>query len=393
MATSSIGRTLKQIRNARGKSLAAIAGLAGISPSYLSMLESGQRALDRRSLIIALANALEVAPTELAAEMVAPEGALPQDKALTEVRRALMAVSLNDPGGAVVPADVLADRVNEVIKATHACRHDVIGATLPDLIRDLHTTENAHRDEREVLRLIACLHLQGTQAWLPVAGASPDLSWLAATFSRQAAERLEEPVSLALSAFGTVHGLIASGSFDLAERTLAAADAGTDTRDGLVVTGMLTLTSSLLAAARGDDGARLAPLDEAAALAERVEGPEPWFGFGPSNVGLWRLSVALESGDHSGAARIAERDVNPDELPSDFRRAAYWVNYGRALAKLPKRRDKAVVALRKAEQISPARVHRNPLARETLADLLARAKRDAVGRELRGMAHRSGLPV
>lgn len=392
MTTPGISHTLRQIRHARGKSLAVIAGLAGISPGYLSMLESGKRTLDRRSLIVRLAEALEVSPTELTGEMITPVGGLPQDAELLDVRRALMAVSLNVPGGDVVPADALRVRVEEVLKAQQECRHTDVGAKLPGLIRDLHTTLNAHQDERDVLRLATLLHLQGTQAWLPVAGGSADLSWLAATFGQQAAERLEEPLSLALSAFGTTHGLIASGSFDLAEQTLSAADAGTSTRGGLVVTGMLTLTSSLLAAARGDDGARLAPLDQAADLAARVEGPEPWFGFGLSNVGLWRLSVALEAGDHAGAARLAST-VNPDALPSPFRRAAYWINYGRAVAKLPNQRDKAVMMLHTAEKISPARLHRNPLARETLSELLVRAKQDALGRELRGMAYRAGLPV
>jgi transcriptional regulator with XRE-family HTH domain len=42
-----------------------IVGLAGISESYLSLLETGKRALDRRSLIVALATALEVSPSEL----------------------------------------------------------------------------------------------------------------------------------------------------------------------------------------------------------------------------------------------------------------------------------------------------------------------------------------
>ena len=60
-----IGRRLREVRLARRKSLAVVAGRAGISPSYLSRLESGERALDRRSLIVALANALEIAPSEL----------------------------------------------------------------------------------------------------------------------------------------------------------------------------------------------------------------------------------------------------------------------------------------------------------------------------------------
>jgi transcriptional regulator with XRE-family HTH domain len=78
-SVSDIGRRLRQIRHARRKSLKVIAGLAGISESHLSRLESGERALDRRLLIQALANALEVAPTEItgsAATIVTP-GELP----------------------------------------------------------------------------------------------------------------------------------------------------------------------------------------------------------------------------------------------------------------------------------------------------------------------------
>jgi hypothetical protein len=38
-------------------------------------------------------------------------------------------------------------------------------------------------------------------------------------------------------------------------------------------------------------------------------------------------------------------------------------------------------------------VHRNPFARETLAELIMRSRQDAVGKELRGMVYRAGLPV
>lgn len=180
--TSGIGRTLRQIRLTRGKSLSVIAGLAGISPSYLSRLESGERALDRRSLIVSLANALEVAPSEITGSGIA------------------------------------------------------------------------------------------------------------------------------------------------------------------------------------------------------------------KNVGVWRMSIALEAGEHADAVKIATT-VKVDALPSPTRKSAYYREYGRALARLPKRRDDAVMMLRQAERISPARIHRHPFMRSVLAELLARAKRDAVGRELRGMAYRAGLPV
>jgi hypothetical protein len=70
--------------------------------------------------------------------------------------------------------------------------------------------------------------------------------------------------------------------------------------------------------------------------------------------------------------------------------AGYWVTYGRALAlaRVRGRRDDAVAALRRAEEISPYRLYRDFFATE----LIARSREDSLGRELRGMAHRAGLP-
>ncbi|MGH3429593.1 MAG: hypothetical protein ACRDQZ_18835, partial [Mycobacteriales bacterium] len=79
--------------------------------------------------------------------------------------------------------------------------------------------------------------------------------------------------------------------------------------------------------------------------------------------------------------------------PFKTRQSQYWVDYGRALARLPRRSDDAVMALRRAERLFPVRVHRNPFARDVIGELVVRSRRDAVGRELRGMAYRAGLPV
>lgn len=61
-----IGARLRYLRCRRGMTLTALAGLAGVSPAYLSMVEHGKRALDRWSTIVALANALKIPPAELA---------------------------------------------------------------------------------------------------------------------------------------------------------------------------------------------------------------------------------------------------------------------------------------------------------------------------------------
>jgi hypothetical protein len=62
--TRTIGRRIRRIRNARDKSLRVIAGLAGMSTSTLHRIEHGQRDLTI-SEIVALASALEIAPSKL----------------------------------------------------------------------------------------------------------------------------------------------------------------------------------------------------------------------------------------------------------------------------------------------------------------------------------------
>jgi transcriptional regulator with XRE-family HTH domain len=394
--SSEAGRKLRRLRYSRGKSLAVVAGLAGISTSYLSLLERGERALDRRSLIVKLANALQVAPSEITgAELATTPGKPLDDQAAEAIRHVLMDLSLDEPGGEVQPVEQLRDRVKATLTAENNADTATVGTALPALIRDLHATADAHQDEREVLRLLALAHTQGTQAWLTMIGAPLDLSWQAATLARRAAERLDEPVSLAVSAYGTALGLLGAGRFDAAARKLTAVDLPTlATAGDLQLGGSLALASSLVAAASGRHAEQAAALDHAAELAKRTgEGNALWLGFGPSNVGVWRMSVALETGDHGQAAEIATT-INPDALPSPRRRSTYWREYGRALARLPRRQDEAVMALRRAELISPARVHRHAFTRSVIAELLTRrSKRDAVGQELRGIAYRAGLPV
>jgi hypothetical protein len=80
--------------------------------------------------------------------------------------------------------------------------------------------------------------------------------------------------------------------------------------------------------------------------------------------------------------------------PNRSRQAAYWIDYGRALARLRGRQNDAVMALLRAEALSPLHLHRNPFVPDVLAKLLVRCSgRDAVGRELRGLATRAGLLV
>jgi transcriptional regulator with XRE-family HTH domain len=88
-----------------------IAGLAGMSKSQLDRIERGEVALDRLSEIVALANALQIALSDLMRLPVPAPANGHTDSATDEVRLALMAVDRHRPGGQVVPVEVLRARV------------------------------------------------------------------------------------------------------------------------------------------------------------------------------------------------------------------------------------------------------------------------------------------
>ncbi|MGH4014349.1 MAG: helix-turn-helix domain-containing protein [Pseudonocardiaceae bacterium] len=385
-----IGRRVKQIRNARDKSLRVVAQLAGLSKTKLHRIETGQRALDSRSEIAALANALQVAPSDLMATLSIPAPANGDtDMAVEQVRLALMAVGRGRPGGQVVSVEELRARARAVEDADYHSR----GAALPGLIRDLHSTLAAGRDVTELLDLAVLMHTQTTRGWLYITGAPLDLRREVATLALQTAQYRDEPTALGIAAWGGVIEMLAAGAFDLAQEELDSVTVPTNSSESMQLAGMLALSRSLVAAAKRQPADVEAALDYAGELAERTgQGNAYLMGFGPTNVGLWQMAASLEVGDHEHVIAIAER-LNPREHPSRERQATYWMDYGRAQAHLRGRRDGAVRALRTAEELFPMRVLRNPFAREAIAVLLPGAKRDAVGRELRGMAYRAGLPV
>lgn len=190
-----------------------------------------------------------------------------------------------------------------------------------------------------------------------------------------------------MTAFGLANGLLTTGGFALAGQVLdVTPETGDDQLDG-----MLSLTRCLLAASDSRPADIEAPLSMAAELAQRTgDGNAHYMSFGPSNVALWRMSVALEAGDHERAAELSAA-VDLGALPPK-RRVNYHVNRARALSQV-RRRDEAVASLRAAEKISPDSVRRSPGARRLLSELVTRTRDDALGRELRGMAYRAGLPV
>ncbi|MGH3914616.1 MAG: helix-turn-helix domain-containing protein [Pseudonocardiaceae bacterium] len=402
--TRSIGRRIREIRDWRDLSLKAAADLAGISEGYLSRIERGERPVNRRSLLEAIAAALWVAPAELAEQAFPPAMA---DSVIGEARAGVVALEaalsdldlgeFTDPAARPWPA-VAADlnTLNSRLRPT--ADYAAQGAMLPGLLRELHTlyiTDPEHR--ADILRALMDCY-QATCFMVKNLGVR-GLPALAAFRAQQVAEELADPAWLGLAAWLRALALGGKGRPRMLELSVQSADAlqgHLDDRRAQQMYGALHLSAALASAAlcRADDVA--AHLDEASALAERV-GPDGGRGFGslyfgPDNVGIWRLSIAIELGEPGRAQELA-RQVTPERVPSAHRQAIYWADLGRGMAQDRATRDEAVGALLRAEKLAPQRIRTNPFVRETVGDLMRRARRKAGGRELRGMAYRIGLGI
>jgi hypothetical protein len=218
-----------------------------------------------------------------------------------------------------------------------------------------------------------------------------DLRWQNVMIARTLAQELEDPILLGVVARGALNVMTDSSAFSLARAKLDAITVSTATDEGRQVNGILAANRSLVAAVEGRPAESAAALEYAGELAARTTGDAFMTGFGSVSVGLWRMAAALECDEPDEAIRVA-RTVKPQEHAFPSRQAAYWMEYGRALTSV-RRRDDAARALLRAEKLHPTVVLRNPFTRDTLVELVANAKDDALGRAIRGMAHRAGLPV
>lgn len=198
-----VGIRLWRLRDDRRKSLRVVAELAGMSTTMLWRIERGKRALTSQAEVVALAAALQIAPEELTRLPVPKPANGETDSSVAEVDRALLAVGHGLSGGQVLPVEVLRSRVSAAVQALCRCETErVVGAALPGLIRDLHTSIAAGREAAELLPLAAWLHTQATASWLRLAGASADLCgqavMLAGTPRRNTAAPPRSPWSLPL---------------------------------------------------------------------------------------------------------------------------------------------------------------------------------------------------
>ncbi|MDL4773310.1 helix-turn-helix domain-containing protein [Actinomadura xylanilytica] len=395
-----IGARLRTLRRWRGLTLEELAGLAGLSKSFLSRAEHGYRALDRRSHIAALASALRVSETDLVGgpHLTADPVQAEPHATIPALRAALMANTLTAP--AVDRARPLPELVEEMGRIERSkYKHVTVGEKLPALVGELHVHACAPTDDAAYrIALETLVDALQTATFTAKDLGYGDLASIAAMRAAEAAGILDDPVNTGKAASLRIHTMPTNTrhlTLAAAEEAANALQPHADSDLGIQVLGMLALAASLTATVVHEYGRAEHWIDEAAELARHVPDTpgRNWGAFSSSNVGVWRVALATERGESGQALLELAKDVSEDRLePRRGRHSAFLADVGRGLARDPRMRDEAVRWLRRAEDVAPHKIRNSGPIRETVATMLTRATGTTSGRELRGMAARMGVP-
>ncbi|MFE9959893.1 helix-turn-helix domain-containing protein [Micromonospora sp. NPDC005299] len=390
MKPDTIGARVRYWRMRRGgMTQAVLAGLAGVSQSYISQVESGRKTIDRRSTLVTIAAALQVTVADLLGQGTEP-GDPARDSAAEHVPAIWSALIEIEDGERRQPGRAREQLATDIARSDRlrmSCNYPAMARMLPALLLDAAAVGGP------VLVQVAyqastCLRHLGYR----------HLALNAARIAVLAAEDIEDPAWIGASRFAYAQSLpiesapIAARSADrsLSELQADAADDRVRQMLGqLHLSAALTSTVSGRADVAGDHLAEAAR--EAASLGDPSDGAGfNGCGFGPTNVGLWAMSIAAEQGE-SGRVIELSRKVRPHVLVASIRQQSYWLDLGRALADGGRRDAEALASFVQAERAAPVPFVLNPLARDAVVALVQRAKRRAVPDELRALAGRMGI--
>lgn len=394
-----LGRKIAAERRRRGLSQPELARMVDRSVAWVSQVERGVRKVDRMSVLEALASALDVPLADLAAEAPVVAAVTEEPPGASGLRLVLSGAyalrSMLD--GRHAPAlSTLRTKARKAWELTHSGRYTELTELLRGLVPDLETAVRAVPEERraEVFELMAATY-QACSAALAKLG-EPEAAWIAADRATAAAERAGNPMLVAAGALRLVFVFINARHYDQAEETARTAVealrpmADQDDPQAMSLWGGLTLQRAIIAARVNDPDLAYSQLERASQVAGRLgEGRGEYnTEFGPANVRLHEIAVAVELGDAGRALRAAQA-VDASGLSAE-RRARMLIDVARAHAQR-RQAGEAVAALLRAEAITPEQVRGHALVRQLVSDLLT--MQDRPGAELRDLAGRLTLGI
>lgn len=371
------GARIAKARKRRRLTQRELADRSNVSYSTLTKVEQGYLPASP-SVIGALARALSVPTTELTGQPYLEE--LQQDQLdglINPVREALNVYDLG-PDPDVIPRELadLAEKANDLCGLVRATNIKQAAAELPALICEATTV--AHT-------------VGSTEAWQTLASSYRtaydvatklgfiDLSAIALDRLEWAAQRASDPVLGGMRQYLRALAYLRASDYRTGKRlvrfgmaTLEQAEPG---RERDVLTGQLHLGAAVLAGRDKDSDTANEHLAEAGRIADRTGPAEQvhWLSFGPTNVGVHRVSVLAELDEYAQAVEKAKEMKLPTDWPPS-RMAHHYAEVARAQM-WTGRTDAAFKNLLEARKLAPQQTRYHPTVRETYAGLESAKRR------------------
>lgn len=389
-----LGRKIAFFRGKRGLSQREFAPLLDRSEAWLSQVERGVRPVKSLDVIEKIAQVLEVplaalAPTapKVAAEE-RPADAVPL-RLLLSANYALRAALGKNPHHDI---ESLRADTDKVWTLAHESRYEELVTVLEILLPRLEAASTGS-EATDAFALLARSYHACSAALAKLQ--QFDAAWVAADRAISNAGRAGDPLLMAEGAFRLTLVFQGARQLDQAEHTATTASSALESLVGqgipeaLSVYGALTLQLAVIAARTERAREAWGNLDRARDVAERLGADRNDYHteFGPTNVKLHEVAVAVDLGDAGEAVRRAE-EIDASKLSAE-RRGRLLIDVVRAWTQ---RRNvaRALAALEDAERITPEQVYNHRLVHTMVADLL-RMEPNSPG--LQEFARRAGITI
>ncbi|WP_282797039.1 helix-turn-helix transcriptional regulator [Streptomyces sp. CC224B] len=397
------GQRLQILRTRRGLTRDQLGGLVGRSGSWVKSVETGRLGTPKLEVILRIAEVLRLRDlSDLTGDQSMRVDLFtgPGHPRLPSVKAAVDAFPLTRTREAPPTAHLNA-RLRGAWQARHSApnHRDVIGALLPDLIRDAQATvrqANSGAERRAAHAVLAEVYslTQFFVAYQPDAA----LLWRVAERGLVAAQESEDPHALGVAAWlaAQAHRDAGHSHFDAADavnlRTLAfleplLPDASDEI---LAITGALTFEAGYTAARRGETGTAWRYWDQARAMAARLPADyyHPVTSFSHAIMGAHAVTIAVEL--HQGGESVRQAAAaDAVTIPSRPRRARHRIEEARAY-QLDGQPDVALATLAQAHEAAPETIKYNGFAKRIVLEE-AESKAPARRRRASELAARIGV--
>lgn len=323
--------------------------------SWDRVLDAAEEGVDdpmRRRDVLGLAGASSLAAAASTAS-----------RSLTDL---LLPLPLTEPARDNLDPAALLRTSGDVRQLYQASRYNDAATALSGLVPDLQAAAAASDGP-----LKSRLHAAISDAYHVIAGillkvGNDGLAAVAADRSMAAAKASENPVTLGASARIFAHALIGGGNRREAsafvnrfgESFQDHLDIGDDS--SLSVYGSLLLRGAVAAARASERDTAMNLVTEADRAATLLghDGNHEWTAFGPTNVLLHRVNLAVELGDAGTAISIA-RQVDDAEIAQVERRATFYLDVAAGFTQWGKH-EPAFRAVQHADAIAPEELRGRP---------------------------------